>query len=99
MDKIGTVDSITPSMKWGTKNGWAKDGFQKLLTDALNTLDQQAVTSSTQNLDSEFNITDHQLGFFNASSFVNSQLSTGMINLYIAQENKNEKTGRGRQIT
>lgn len=99
--KIPEISSIiTPKLVKTT--AWARDGFSKELDEAMLAGDRRKVSQEAAIGKSGFEYADESINQLVTSSNQMNQaaakgyVSTGMLNLYIAQERKDEKSGRGR---
>lgn len=81
---------------------WNKNGFPKDLDEAIRISDRKKSSEEAATSKNGFEYSDEFVNQLMSTSNQMNQaaaqghISTGMLNLYIAQERKDEKSGRGR---
>jgi hypothetical protein len=101
---IDTAITTQPT-NWNISYPNSKAGFQDQLNEAIRASDSKSTLKSrTDNELSHFQKNDsvnqlvHSGKKQDAINLGNARLSSGMLNLYLAQEKKDEKSGKGRAI-
>lgn len=105
MNKISDVSSTTVPTRAIKKSAWARDGFSQALTDAMNAPDKNKQNTAQMAARDAYSFSNGSIEQLvstsnqkNAASMANTHTSAAMMNLYMAQERKDEKSGRGREI-
>lgn len=105
MEKVSDVTSITPPTRSFKTYAWERDGFSEQLSEAINAANRKNASIEKNEIRERSNYSNSSIAqlvsadsIIKASVLANTHLSAGMVNLYIAQERKNEKSGKGRQV-
>lgn len=100
------VSEVT-STSWPTNSRLPQpgNGFYEYFTEAMKASDKKLALIAKATKDNKlYQITNsvdqlvHSGQRLNATNLEKNRLTAGMLNLYIAQERKDEKTGRGRAV-
>ena len=102
MSNITEVAFTTPAIKWITPSHSSNQGFQDHLNEAIMASDRKRASNANKaGEDKSYRLIADQLRDTATQKTVSSNsnhVSNEMLNLYIAQERKNEKSGRGRTL-
>ena len=106
MNKILEISSITPARSIQAHVSY-QDGFSQELYEAIHATDRKKITFQAPELEAKTQTANNNnnnveqlvssLIQIHASPLSNTHHTSGMLGLYIAQERKDEKSGKGRQ--
>lgn len=98
MKNISNINALNPLATEARKHSVKEDGFQKQLNEILfATKEKEAEIKQAGKERFTYSLSD--LNLMNATQSSQTHLSANMLSLYTAQENKNQKSGKGRAVT